>query len=127
MRWLHDLSAFERLPVDAQERVIGRTKPDSVELPADRKPRDAHIARVETSVDGRELEILRRSVPFGTSSEYGLYFVAFSAERDRYDRMLARMFGATHDGMHDRLTDFSRPTSGAYYFAPSLTALDALG
>ena len=126
MRWLHDLPAFEQLPVDAQQRVIGRTKADSVELPADRKPRDAHIARVETSVDGRELEILRRSVPFGTSQAYGLYFVAFSAERDRYDRMLARMFGASKDGVHDRLTDFSRPTSGAYYFAPSLAALDAL-
>jgi porphyrinogen peroxidase len=127
MRWLHDLPAFEQLPVDGQERVIGRTKCDSVELPADRKPRDAHIARVETSVDGRELEILRRSVPFGTSQAYGLYFVAFSAERDGYDRMLARMFGATDDGVHDRLTDFSRPTSGAYYFAPSLTALNELG
>jgi len=126
MRWLHDLPAFEQLPVDAQERVIGRTKADSVELSPDRKPRDAHIARVETSVDGRELEILRRSVPFGTSQAYGLYFVAFSAERDRYDRMLARMFGATDDGVHDRLTDFSRPASGAYYFAPSLEALDAL-
>ena len=126
MRWLHDLPAFDKLPVAAQERVIGRTKADSVELPADRKPRDAHIARVETSVDGREVEILRRSVPFGTAQAYGLYFVAFSAERDRYDRLLARMFGATDDGVHDRLTDFSRPTSGAYYFAPSLTALDAV-
>ena len=126
MRWLHDLPAFEQLPVDAQERVIGRTKNDSVELPPDRKPRDAHIARVETTVDGRELEILRRSVPFGTSQAYGLYFVAFSAERDRYDRMLARMFGVSGDGVRDRLTDFSRPVSGAYYFAPSLAALDAV-
>src|SRR3954453_8529570 len=31
-----DLTSFR--PVDAQERVIGRTNPDSVELPADRKP-----------------------------------------------------------------------------------------
>jgi deferrochelatase/peroxidase EfeB len=48
--------------------------------------------------------------------------VAFSTERDRYDRML----GATEDGVHDRLTDLWRPPSGAYYFAPSLAALDAL-
>jgi deferrochelatase/peroxidase EfeB len=32
------------------------------------------------------------------------------------------MFGTAEDGLHDRLTDFSRPVGGAYYFAPSLTA-----
>jgi putative iron-dependent peroxidase len=124
MRWVHDLAAFDELPVGAQEQVIGRTKADSVEL-AD-KPPTAHIARVETSVDGRELEIFRRSVPYGTSQEHGLYFVAFSAERSRYDRMLARMFGTAGDGLHDRLTDFSRPVSGAYYFAPALNVLNEL-
>jgi len=36
------------------------------------------------------------------------------------------MFGATDDGVHDRRTDCSRPTSGACYLAPSLTALDAV-
>lgn len=29
--------------------------------------------------------------------------------------------------MHDRLTDFPRPVSGAYYFAPSINALNELG
>ena len=41
--------------------------------------------------------------------------------------MLARMFGTAGDGIHDRLTDYSRPVSGAYYFAPSLTMLAELG
>jgi porphyrinogen peroxidase len=127
MRWVHDLVGFNRLPVEEQQRVIGRTKDDSVELPAAQKPPTAHIARVETSVDGEELEIFRRSVPYGTAKEHGLYFVAFSAERSRYDRMLARMFGTAPDGLHDRLTDFSRPVSGACYFAPSLNALNELG
>ena len=36
------------------------------------------------------------------------------------------MFGTAEDGYHDRLTDYSRPVSGAYYFAPSLTELAAL-
>ena len=40
--------------------------------------------------------------------------------------MLARMFGASGDGFHDRLTDFSKPVSGAFYFAPSLTLLAEL-
>jgi putative iron-dependent peroxidase len=126
MRWVHDLAAFDRLSVSEQERVFGRTKADSVELSAAEKPPTAHIARVETSENGRELEIFRRSVPCGTAQEHGLYFVAFSAERSRYERMLARMFGTAGDGLHDRLTDFTRPVSGAYYFAPSLTVLNQL-
>ncbi len=40
--------------------------------------------------------------------------------------MLARMFGTAGDGVRDRLTDFSRPVSGAYYFAPSLDVLNEL-
>jgi putative iron-dependent peroxidase len=126
MRWVHDLDAFHRLPVREQERVIGRTKIDSVELSEADKPPDAHISRVEITVRGEELEIFRRSVPYGTVEEHGLYFVAFSADPKRYDRMLARMFGNAGDGLHDRLTDFSRPVSGAYYFAPSLNALNEL-
>jgi putative iron-dependent peroxidase len=126
MRWVHDLSSFNRLSVEDQQRVFGRTKADSIELPPAAKPPNAHIARVETSVDGNELEIFRRSVPFGTAEEHGLYFVAFSAQRSRYDRMLARMFGTSGDGVRDRLTDFSRPVSGAYYFAPSLDVLNEL-
>jgi putative iron-dependent peroxidase len=125
MRWVHDLAAFDRLAVPDQEAVIGRTKPDSVELPD--KPPTAHISRVVIEEDGEELEIYRRSAPYGHVGEHGLYFVAFSAERSRFDKMLARMFGTTGDGLHDRLTDFTRPVSGSFYFAPSLQALAALG
>jgi putative iron-dependent peroxidase len=126
MRWVHDLVAFNRLAVAEQERVIGRTKADSVELSGSEQPPTAHIARAQVSVDGAELEIFRRSVPYGTAAEYGLYFVAFSADRSRYDRMLARIFGTAPDRIRDRLTDFSRPVSGAYYFAPSLNAINEL-
>ena len=124
MRWVHDLDAFHRLSIHEQERVFGRTKLDSVELSHGEKPPDAHIARVELDVEGEELEIFRRSVPYGTIQESGLYFVAFSADPSRFQRMLARMFGL--DGVRDRLTDFSTPASGAYYFAPSINALRAL-
>jgi porphyrinogen peroxidase len=126
MRWVHDLDAFNRLSVEDQQRVFGRTKADSVELSPAEKPPNAHIARVEMTVDGEELEIFRRSVPYGTAAEHGLFFVAYSAERSRFDRMLARMFGTSADGVRDRLTDFSRPVAAAYYFAPSLNALNAL-
>lgn len=125
MKWIHDLEAFHALPVEEQQAVFGRTKPDSVEL--DDKPPTAHISRVVMEDDqGEEIEIYRRSTPYGTVTEHGLYFVAFSADPTRYDRMLARMFG-TADDTHDHLTDFTKPVSCAYYFAPSLDAIGQLG
>jgi porphyrinogen peroxidase len=127
MRWVHDLDAFEALPVKDQERVFGRTKLRSSELEGAAKPDTAHIARVEIADEaGDELPIYRRSVPYGTIAEHGLQFVAFSADQARFRRMLGRMFGTDGDGRHDRLTDFSRPVSGAFYFAPALTLLAEL-
>jgi porphyrinogen peroxidase len=127
MRWVHDLDAFEALSIEEQERVIGRTKASSIELEDEAKPPTAHIARVEIEDEaGNELPIYRRSVPYGTVAEHGLYFVAFSADRSRFDTMLGRMFGTDGDGRHDRLTDFSRPVSGAYYYAPPQNLLAEL-
>ncbi len=123
MRWVHDLQSFHAQPVSDQERVFGRTKLNSIELTADQMPANAHIARVQIKEGDYELEIYRRSVPYGTVAEHGLYFAAFSADRTRFDRMLARVFGTAEDGVRDHLTDFSRPVSGAFYFAPSLTTL----
>ena len=124
MRWIHDLDAFDDLPVAEQERVFGRTKARSVEMADGVKPPTAHIARVEIEDEaGIERPIYRRSVPYGTITEHGLYFVAFSADRSRFDAMLGRMFGTDGDGLHDRLTDFSRPVSGAYYYAPPMSLL----
>lgn len=123
MRWVHDLDAFHSLEVSEQERVFGRTKIDSVELVENQRHPSGHLSRVQLMDGETELEIYRRSVPYGTVAEHGLYFVGFSADRTRFDRMLGRIFGAAEDGLHDRLTEFSRPVSGAYYFAPSLTTL----
>jgi putative iron-dependent peroxidase len=124
MRWVHDLAAFDALPIVEQEGVFGRRRSDSSELADDVKPPTAHIARVEIEdAAGIELPIYRRSVPYGTVAEHGLYFVAFAADRSRFDTMLGRMFGTADDGLRDRLTDFSRPVSGAYYYAPPLNLL----
>jgi putative iron-dependent peroxidase len=129
-RWVHDLAAFHALSTAEQEAVIGRTKADSIELDSDVKPRTAHIARVVVEGDdGEELEIYRRSVPYGNVAEHGLFFVAFSADPTRFDRMLARMFGRSDDKLHDRLTEFTKPVTFSRYFVPSseslATAVDA--
>jgi len=124
-RYIHDLDAFDALDLAAQEAAVGRTKADSVEL--EDKPADAHISRVEIEgEDGEEIEIYRRSVPYGNSEEYGLYFLAFSDGLEAFDRMLANMYGTSGDGVHDRLMDFTHAVSGSYYFVPSVDALHSL-
>ena len=45
---------------------------------------------------------------------------------DIFDLMLARMMGATADGLHDRLMEFSRAVTGGTFFVPSLERLSAL-
>ncbi len=123
-KWVHDLAKFHARSQAEQEATIGRTKPDSVEL--DDKPPTAHISRVVIEEHGEELELYRRSTPYGQVGEAGLYFLAFSADPSRFTKMLRRMFDADGEGIHDHLTDFSTPVSGAFYFAPSLDALDGV-
>jgi len=123
-KWVHNLQAFHTLSEPAQERVIGRTKPDSVEL--DPPPANAHVSRADVKIDGSALKIYRRSAPFGDLKEHGLYFVAFSREQMRFAIILDRMFGVAEDAVVDALTGFSTPVSGSYWFAPSEEVLDGL-
>ena len=135
-RWVHDLTAFAELSVEDQQRVFGRTKPDSVELEGDAKPANAHISRVEIhDAAGEERPIFRRSTPYGTVQEVGLYFLGFSADLSRFTAMLHAMFGvgsgdagagAGEDGIRDRLTDFSTPVTGSFFFSPSIDALASI-
>ena len=119
MRWLHDLAAFDALSPEEQQAVFGRTKDRSLEI--DGRPDTSHISRVVIEEGGEELEIFRRSSTFGDVRRHGLFFVAFSADPDRFEKMLGRMYG--DDGTCDRLIDFSRPEGGAYYFVPSVDDL----
>jgi putative iron-dependent peroxidase len=125
-RWVHDLGAFRALPIAEQERIIGRTKPDSIELEGEAMPADSHVSRTDVTKDGVALKIYRRSVPFGNVTEHGLYFLAFSRDPTRFDVLLARMFGASGDGVHDRLIEFSRPLTSSNWFAPSEESLNTV-
>jgi porphyrinogen peroxidase len=125
MKFIHDIEKFEKIGIKEQQRVIGRTKLESIELDDDAKPEWSHIARTVIEEDGEELEVFRRSVPYGTVTEHGLYFIAFTHDPSRLDRMVARMYG-TADGVTDRLLDFTRAVSGSYFFTPSLESLARL-
>lgn len=122
-RWIHSLQPFWELPLSAQEAVFGRTRSGSEEL--DPLPDRSHVERVVMQdAEGEELEIYRRSFPYGSSSEAGLLFLAFSNDPTRVEMMLERMFGVAGDS--DRLIEYSSAVSGANYIAPSYDTLKAI-
>lgn len=119
--WRHDGNTFVDLPVAAQEKIIGRTKPESIELDEAVMPEDSHVSRTTVEIDGTERKIFRRNVPYGTVSEHGTLFIGFSADQQRMHRMLEQMAGI--DGPRDALTRYTTPLTGAYYFIPSIQSL----
>jgi len=125
-KWVHDLSKFNELNIPDQERVIGRTKPDSIELEGDAQPIDSHVSRTDLKINGIGQKMFRRSFPYGVASEHGLYFLAFACEQARFDNVLASMYGLGEDGISDHLLDFSTPVTGSYWFAPSEEDLEAV-
>jgi porphyrinogen peroxidase len=116
-KWSHDATAWESLAVAEQERVIGRTKDESVEL--EDKPDDSHVARTDQDDFGK---IFRRNMPYGTVTDHGTMFVGFSAEQRRLSKMLESMAGLA-DGVRDALTRYTRALTGSYYFVPSTQSL----
>ncbi|MDA9912898.1 Dyp-type peroxidase [Candidatus Nanopelagicales bacterium] len=126
-KWIHRMTAFEALPVAEQERVFGRTKEESVQLPPAQMPATSHVSRnTILDADGEEMHIYRRNTPYAQMDEIGSLFIGCAADPGRIDLMLERMFGATADGLIDNFTKYSDAVSGSYYFAPSMNALTAV-
>ncbi len=125
-RYVHNLRKWAATPLKEQEGAMGRRKRDSRELSDKVKPATAHISRVVIEEAGDELEIVRHSFPYGTVSEAGLFFVAYTNDLAIPEKMLSRMMGSSGDGLHDHLMDFTRAVSGATFFAPSLKVLKSL-
>jgi porphyrinogen peroxidase len=118
-RWVHDLSRFDRLSQVDRDHVIGRRREDNEEL--EDAPAYAHVKRSAQESFEPEAFMLRRSMPFGSLSEHGLYFVAYGKTPDAFERVLHRMAGLD-DGIPDGLFRFSRAISGGYYWCPPLRA-----
>jgi len=128
---VHNLEAWNEMPVEDQERVFGRTKPDSTRL--DPQPEYSHLSHVELHEgappgDGsapKRNELVRRSTPYAFhDGTVGLYFMAFCKEQAPFRERLRLMY-AVDGGVRDRLVDFSNPASGSFYFAPSVETLDS--
>jgi len=123
-RFIHDLPAWNRLSISAQEKVIGRTKPDSIELSD--VPAASHVGRVDIKQEGKGLKIVRHSLPYGSvSGDHGLLFLAYCKTMHNIKTMLESMYGET-DGQTDQMLRFTKAVTGAYFFAPSSEILQAL-
>jgi putative iron-dependent peroxidase len=126
-KYLHDLTAWDALPVLEQERVIGRTKLSDIEFDDDVKPANSHTAlTVIEDENGEEQQILRFNMPFGRvgSREFGTYFIAYSRSPDVTEQMLTNMFIGDPPGNTDRILDFSTAVTGTLFFVPNLDFLD---
>jgi putative iron-dependent peroxidase len=128
-KYLHDMKGWNALPVETQERIIGRTKLSDIELDDTVKPTWAHNAlTVLETPDGDEIKILRDNMPFGRpgSGEFGTYFIGYARSPQPIEQMLENMFVGVPPGNYDRLLDFSRAVTGGLFFVPSQPLLDAL-
>jgi porphyrinogen peroxidase len=127
-KYLHDLDRWNALPVEEQEKVIGRTKLSDVELDDSVKPADAHNALTTIVVDGEEVDIVRDNMPFGHvgTGEYGTYFIGYARSAATTEQMLENMFIGSPPGNYDRILDFSTAVTGSLFFVPSQTMLDGL-
>jgi len=127
-KYFHDLGAWNALPTEAQERIIGRTKLSDIELDDSVKPASAHNALTTIVENGKEIKILRDNMPFGQpgQGDFGTYFIGYSRSPRTIEQMLENMFIGRPPGNYDRLLDFSRAVTGNLFFVPSSTFLDTL-
>jgi putative iron-dependent peroxidase len=125
-KYLHDLSAWNALPVEQQEKIIGRTKLSDIELDDSVKPTSAHNALTVIEENGEELDIVRANMPFGEvgKGEFGTYFIGYARSPRRIEQMLENMFVGRPPGNYDRLLDFSRAVTGTLFFVPPATFLE---
>jgi porphyrinogen peroxidase len=128
-KYVHDIPAWNTLSVEEQERVIGRTKLNDIELPDDVKPANSHVAvNTLTDPDGAQLQIVRANMPFGHPGrgEFGTYYISYAATPAVTEQMLTNMFVGRPPGNTDRILDFSTALTGCLFFAPAADFLDEL-
>ncbi|WP_419535393.1 Dyp-type peroxidase [Endozoicomonas sp.] len=123
-RYVHHLKEWEQCPLKDQETIIGRTKEDNIEFSSEEKAPIAHIKRVNLKDEqGKSMEILRHSMPYGDARESGLFFIAYGKTPKHFNLMLKAMIKADAHGHYDHLMNFSTAVTGCAFFAPSIEFL----
>lgn len=126
-KYIHDMSAWQSLSVEEQEKVIGRHKFNDVELTDEQKIPSSH--NVVTNIkdeNGDDLKIVRANMPFSNPSknEYGTYFIGYARYFSTTLRMLESMFLGSENGATDELLKYSTAVTGTLFFVPSPSMLD---
>jgi porphyrinogen peroxidase len=127
-KYLHDLTGWNALQTEVQERIIGRTKVSDIELDDTVKPTSAHNALNTIVEDGVEKKIFRANGIFGRpgQTEFGTYFIGYARSPRTIEQMMQNMFVGQPPGNYDRILDFSRAVTGSLFFAPSASFLDSV-
>ncbi|WP_193221875.1 Dyp-type peroxidase [Klebsiella pneumoniae] len=127
-KYLHDLDKWNAIPVEQQEKIIGREKLSDIELKDADKPSYAHNVLTSIEEDGEDVDILRDNMPFGDpgKGEFGTYFIGYSRKPARIERMLENMFVGNPPGNYDRILDVSRAITGTLFFIPTVSFLDSV-
>ena len=127
-KYLHNLDAWNKIPTEAQEKIIGRTKVSDIELNDSVKPTSAHNALTVIEENGREIKILRDNMVFGRPGhgEFGTYFIGYSRSPRTIEQMLENMFIGRPPGNYDRILDFSTAVTGSLFFIPTASFLDSV-
>lgn len=125
-KYLHDLKRWNAVPVEQQEKFVGRSKLDDIELDDAAKPSYAHNALTTIEEGGEQLQIVRDNMPFGEigKGEFGTCFIGYARSPQRIEQMLVNMFVGRPPGNYDRLLDYSKAVTGALFFVPSASFLD---
>jgi porphyrinogen peroxidase len=125
-KYLHNLDAWNQLPIETQEKIIGREKLSDIELDDSIKPSSAHNALTTIEENGQEIKILRDNMPFGCPGhgEFGTYFIGYSRSPRTIEQMLQNMFIGRPPGNYDRILDFSTAVTGSLFFIPTASFLD---
>ncbi|MBK1894951.1 Dyp-type peroxidase [Chryseobacterium paridis] len=126
-KYLHNMDAWKGLSTEEQEKVIGRSKENDIEMSDEVKPSNSHIALANIEGEnGEELKIVRDNMPFGNPStnEFGTYFIAYASTFSTVKKMLTNMFVGDPVGNYDRILDFSTAETGTLFFAPTREMLD---
>lgn len=120
-KYTHDLDKWSGISTEEQERVIGRTKADDVELDEDAQPSNSHVA-----LNDLEEDIYRENMVFGSfaAGEMGTYFIGYAKDPEDINERLRNMFIGDPEGNYDRILDFSTALTGTNFFVPSVDLLD---
>ena len=120
MRFSHNLDKWQQQDLKTQEDTYGRTKQDNEEYPSADKSVHAHTKRTSLKdAQGKSIEILRQSMPYGNLTDQGLVFASYSKSPTNFNLMLESMILGDEQGNTDHLMKYTEAKTAQAYFVPA--------